>query len=211
MRFENQFEVPGSPALVIEKFEDVPLMASFLPGASAGPANPDGSYPASLLVSFGPKRLTFKGRLTNQVDRQALSGVLSGTASADVRGAKLAVTMRYGLSECGPSRTRVSLVSEAQLAGILAEFASTGGVVVTNALLAEFSRRFSAHFAAEEQAVPVDAALPATATAAAAPAAASAPEALSAGALALAILKNIPRSLVRAARRLLGLRPTRRD
>ena len=149
MRFENEFEVAGSPATVIEKLHDMPLMASFLPGASVGPANPDGSFPGTLVVAFGPKRISFNGTVTNRVDRESCSGELSGKASADVRGARMAVAMHYSLSECvdaKPPRTLVKFVSEAQLTGVLAEFAKTGGVVVANAILAEFARRFSAQF-----------------------------------------------------------------
>ena len=151
MQFENEFEVAADPAQVIGKMDDLPLMASFLPGASVGPVNPDGSYPGTLVVSFGPKRIAFKGTVTHRVDRANLSGVLSGSASADVRGAKMAVTMDYRLVECagagGQPATRVKFVSQAQLTGVLAEFAKTGGVVLTNAILAEFARRFSAQFA----------------------------------------------------------------
>ena len=151
MQFENEFEVAADPAQVIWKMDDMPLMASFLPGASLGPVNPDGSYPGTLVVSFGPKRIAFKGTVTHRVDRANLSGVLSGSASADVRGAKMAVTMDYRLVECagasGQPATRVKFVSQAQLTGVLAEFAKTGGVVLTNAILAEFARRFSAQFA----------------------------------------------------------------
>ena len=150
MQFENEFEVAADPAQVIWKMDDMPLMASFLPGASVGPVNPDGSYPGTLVVSFGPKRIAFKGTVTHHVDRANLSGVLSGSASADVRGAKMAVTMDYRLVECagasGQPATRVKFVSQAQLTGVLAEFAKTGGVVLTNAILAEFARRFSAQF-----------------------------------------------------------------
>ena len=151
MQFENEFEVAAGPSQVIGKMDDMPLMASFLPGASVGPVNPDGSYPGTLVVSFGPKRIAFKGTVTHRVDRANLSGVLSGNASADVRGAKMAVTMDYKLVECagagGQPATRVKFVSQAQLTGVLAEFAKTGGVVLANAILAEFARRFSAQFA----------------------------------------------------------------
>jgi carbon monoxide dehydrogenase subunit G len=150
VRFENEFEVAGSPSQVIEKLDDVPMMASLLPGASVGPMNPDGSFPGELVVSFGPKRISFKGSVTNRVDRESCSGVLAGKASADVRGARMAVTMNYQLRECPDStssRTSVKFISEAQLTGVLAEFAKTGGVVVTNAIFAEFARRFSAQFA----------------------------------------------------------------
>lgn len=150
MQFENRFVVNGTPGAVAERFADVPLMASFLPGASVDAPMPDGSYPATLVASFGPKKLAFKGTLTNDVDREALTGVLKGQASADVRGARMAVTMHYRLSAAEGSTsaspmTEVQIDSHAQLSGVLAEFAKAGGVIVAEALIAEFARRFSAH------------------------------------------------------------------
>lgn len=150
MHFENRFVVSGTPRAVAEHFADVPLMASFLPGASVEAPLPDGSYPATLVASFGPKKLAFKGTLTNAVDREALTGELKGQASADVRGARMAVTMSYRLSEARGSSsnlplTEVQIDSHAQLSGVLAEFAKAGGVIVAEALIAEFARRFSAH------------------------------------------------------------------
>lgn len=154
MHFENRFTVSGAPQAVIEKFADVPLMASFLPGASVEPLADDGSHPATLVASFGPKRLAFKGRLTSRVDREALGGSLAGQAGADVRGARMAVEMRYTLQavEGVRPKTQVLLESDAQLTGVLAEFAKAGGPIVAEALIAEFARRFSAHMEAGDAA-----------------------------------------------------------
>lgn len=155
MHFETRFLVTGAPETVALQFADVPLMASFLPGAGVEAPNDDGNYPATLVASFGPKKIAFKGTLTNRIDREALAGTLVGQASADVRGARMAVTMNYRLAAAelasppadaaSPPRTEVRLESEAQLTGVLAEFAKAGGVVVAEALIAEFARRFSAH------------------------------------------------------------------
>ena len=186
MRFDNEFEVAGTPAEVIALFEELPLMASFLPGASVGEANTDGSWPATLVVAFGPKRIAFKGKLTNEVDRPNLAGMVTGNASADMRGAKMSVTMNYRLAPC-PAGTRVTLVSEAEMTGMLAEFARTGGVVVTSALLAEFAGRFSAHVAATRPS-----AVGSLSPSAAAPASA---DALSAGTLLLQVAKSAIRAL----------------
>jgi carbon monoxide dehydrogenase subunit G len=165
MHFESRFTVSGTPQAVIDSFADVPLMASFLPGASVEPQAEDGSYPATLVASFGPKRLAFKGALRNSVDREALRGALSGQASADVRGARMALTMTYSLSpaiaSAAATKTEVLLASDAQLTGVLAEFAKAGGVIVAEALVAEFARRFSAHMeqgAAPSEAAPTSAA-----------------------------------------------------
>lgn len=193
MRFENEFEVAGTPSEVIALFEDLRLIAGFFPGASVGDPNPDGSYPGALVVSFGPKRLTFKGTLTNRVDREKLAGDVTGHASADVRGAKMSVAMRYQLS-ASPAGTRVVLVSDAELTGMLAEFARTGGVVVTKALLDEFAKRLSAHLAAST--APAAATQDAASSEPARSSAAPAPEALS----LFALLGHIVRSLFRSLR-----------
>jgi uncharacterized protein len=144
MRFDNSFEVAGAPSEVITLFENLPLMTGFLPGASVGERNPDGSYPATLVVSFGPKRIAFRGTVTSHADTAALSGTVDGHASADIRGAKMSVSMHYQLAPSAAG-TQVTLVSEAEMTGMLAEFARTGGVAITSALLAEFAGNFSAH------------------------------------------------------------------
>jgi uncharacterized protein len=149
VQFIHEFAVGGTPQDVIQHFADVPAMAGLLPGASVGERQEDGSYPATLVVSFGPKRIAFKGSLTNNVDVAKLCGTLQGRASADIRGARMIVAMNYRLAE-GPAsdvpRTQVRLESEAELSGVLGEFAKTGGAVVVEAMLAEFARRFSEEF-----------------------------------------------------------------
>ena len=187
MRFDNTFEVAGTPVEVIALFEDLPLMASFLPGASVGGRNEDGSYPATLTVSFGPKKIAFRGNLTNEVDPAKLAGTVVGHASADLRGAKMSVAMDYQLAPAGAG-TEVKLVSEAEMTGMLAEFAKTGGVVVTQALLAEFAQRFSAHVRSLQPASAAEAPLPAPA---------AAPAALSVWALLGQIIKAALRSFLR--------------
>ena len=191
MEFKNEFLLTGTPDEVIAKFADVPLMASFLPGASVGLVQPDGTYPATLTVAFGPKRLNFKGTLMQRVTPAEHAGELSGTATGDVRGARMAVKLRYSLREGGLQKnrivTRVDMVSEAQLTGVLAEFARTGGAVVTEALLSEFSRRFGENMA--------------SGSAVSAPA--SADNTLSAAALASAIARSFWRRTVLAFRKLL--------
>ena len=147
MRFETNFQVPGTPAGVLERFADVPAMASLLPGASVGEQAADGSYPSALVVAFGPKRITFNGVITNEVDRANSSGLLKGRAAANMRAAKMAVSMTYTLRAIegtATPTTRVELVSEAELTGILADFAETGGRVVTEAMLKEFAQNFAA-------------------------------------------------------------------
>jgi hypothetical protein len=45
----------------------------------------------------------------------------------------------------------VKVVSDAELGGVLADFARTGGVAVANVIIADFARRAAAEFAKDEQ------------------------------------------------------------
>src|SRR6185437_16738552 len=76
MHFEGEFSVPGKPADVIRRFADVPRMAGCMPGAVLEPQAEDGSWPGAMVVSFGPKKINFKGRVTPSFDFDALTGSL---------------------------------------------------------------------------------------------------------------------------------------
>ncbi len=146
MRFESRFSVPGTPEEVIAKFADVEKMAGYMPGASIEGRDEDGSYPGTLTVSFGPKRFTFRGRVRCETDAAARTGRIEGRGAADARSARIKADITYALhAEDGPTpSTRVELVSEADLQGVIADFARTGGVPVANAILQEFGARFAA-------------------------------------------------------------------
>jgi carbon monoxide dehydrogenase subunit G len=148
MRFETEFSVAGTPATVIERFADLPAMARFMPGAIVGPANEDGSYPGSLTVKLGPKRLIFNGTVRNEVDQNNCTGRLTGSGGANMRAAKITAIITYSLVEIDGAptpTTRVLLISDAEMYGVIAEFAKTAGASIANAMLEEFGRRFGEH------------------------------------------------------------------
>jgi uncharacterized protein len=161
MHFEGEFSVPGKPADVIKRFADVPRMAGCMPGAVLEPQAEDGSWPGAMVVAFGPKKISFKGRVVATFDQDALTGSLQGRGAADMRAARIGVkvnfTLHDNLAVSLPS-TIVKIVSDAELGGVLADFARTGGVAVANVIMADFAQRASAEFAKDE--VPPDAPLP---------------------------------------------------
>jgi carbon monoxide dehydrogenase subunit G len=150
MHFEGEFRVPGKPGDVIRRFADVPRMASCMPGAVLEPQNEDGSWPGAMVVAFGPKKIAFKGRVTCAFDEAALSGTLQGRGTANLRAARIGVTVDFSLrgdpAAASPT-TVVKIVSDAELGGVLADFARTGGVAVANVIMADFARRAAEEFA----------------------------------------------------------------
>jgi carbon monoxide dehydrogenase subunit G len=153
MHFEGEFSVPGKPADVIRRFADVPRMAGCMPGAVLEPQAEDGSWPGAMVVAFGPKKINFKGRVTAAFDVGALTGSLNGRGAADMRAARIGVKVAFALRDDAAAPTPatvVKIVSDAELGGVLADFARTGGVAVANVIMADFAQRAAAEFAKDD-------------------------------------------------------------
>jgi uncharacterized protein len=164
MHFEGEFRVPGEAADVIRRFADVPRMARCMPGAVLEPQAEDGSWPGAMVVSFGPKKVNFKGRATCEFDFDALTGRVQGRGAADMRAARIGVKVAFTLSDDAAAArptTVVKIVSDSELGGVLADFARTGGIAVANAIMADFARRAAEEFAKDDSPPPSVAAEPA--------------------------------------------------
>jgi carbon monoxide dehydrogenase subunit G len=153
MHFEGEFSVPGKPADVIRRFADVPRMSACMPGAVLEAQNEDGSWPGGMVVSFGPKKIKFSGKATVDFDFDALTGSVHGRGAADMRAARIGVKVSFALRYDPASEkpaTFVKVVSDAELGGVLADFARTGGIAVANAIMADFAKRATAEFSKDE-------------------------------------------------------------
>ena len=155
MRFEGEFRVPGQPRAVLERFAEVERMVKCMPGASIDGRDDDGNYLGGMLVAFGPKKIKFKGKVTASVDLESLTGKLHVRGAADMRaGARAEVNVVYTVRDDASASTStptsiVALTSEAELGGVLADFGSTGGIAVTQALMDVFAQRCAEEFSKE--------------------------------------------------------------
>jgi uncharacterized protein len=151
MHFEGEFSVPGKPDDVIRRFADVERMARCMPGAVIEGRDEQGNYLGGMLVAFGPKKIKFKGRVSVDTDMAAHTGSLHGRGAADMRAARIGVRINYALRDdpAVSGSTLVKLTSDAELGGVLADFARTGGVPFANALMQDFSKRVAEEFATE--------------------------------------------------------------
>lgn len=155
MHFEGEFRVPGTPDTVMRHFADVDRMARCMPGAVIEGRGDDGSYLGAMVVAFGPKKINFRGRVTHEIDAVLHSGTLTGRGAADLRAARIGVKVSYTVRADPAAATAtsvVALVSDADLTGVLADFARTGGIPVANALMAGFAKRMAEEFADDTQA-----------------------------------------------------------
>jgi uncharacterized protein len=150
MHFEGEFSVPGRPDEVIKRFADVERMTHCMPGASIEGRDEEGNYLGAMLVSFGPKKIRFRGRVAVETDQTAKTGSLRGRGAADMRAARIEVRIRYELrgNPANAGATLVRLTSDTELGGVLADFARTGGIPFANAIMQDFSNRVAEEFAA---------------------------------------------------------------
>ena len=153
MRFEGEFSVPGQPRAVLERFAEVERMVKCMPGASIDGRDDDGNYLGGMLVAFGPKKIKFKGKVTASVDFDSLTGKLHVRGAADMRaGARAEVNVVYTVRDdasASKPTSIVALTSDAELGGVLADFGSTGGIAVTQALMDVFAQRCAEEFSKE--------------------------------------------------------------
>jgi carbon monoxide dehydrogenase subunit G len=156
MRFEGEFRVPGQPRAVLERFAQVERMVKCMPGASIDGRDDEGNYLGGMLVAFGPKKIKFKGKVTASVDFESNTGKLHVRGAADMRaGARAEVKVIYTVRDDASASTPTSVValtSEAELGGVLADFGSTGGIAVTQALMDVFAQRCAEEFSRESSA-----------------------------------------------------------
>ena len=169
MRFEGEFRVPGQPRAVLERFAEVERMVKCMPGASIDGRDDDGNYLGGMLVAFGPKKIKFKGKVTASVDFDSLTGKLHVRGAADMRaGARAEVNVVYTVRDdasASKPTSIVALTSDAELGGVLADFGSTGGIAVTQALMDVFAQRCAEEFS-KESSVPTSGGDPQPSTAA---------------------------------------------
>jgi carbon monoxide dehydrogenase subunit G len=154
MQFEGAFRVPGRPDDVMAQFTDVERMARCMPGASLEGRDEEGNYLGVMTVAFGPKKIKFRGKVSCDFDIAARSGILRGRGAADLRAARIEVRTSFSVGpdpeavEDAPMSI-VTLNSEADLQGVLADFAKTGGTALANVIMEDFAKRLAAEFSGQ--------------------------------------------------------------
>lgn len=168
MKLQNSFLVPLSPTDTWELLNDVERVVPCLPGAELIEQREDRSYVGRVSVRLGPVLLGFKGTVAYlEVNEDELSVKVSakgqeqkgrGAASADVA---------FRITP-DPAGSLVSIQTDLNLAGSIAQYARGGTLVETAAqlIIDQFSRNLKAELDAgpREAGVPVKGASPVSAT-----------------------------------------------
>ncbi|MFQ5703166.1 MAG: SRPBCC family protein [Gemmatimonadales bacterium] len=120
---EQNFEIAAGADAVWRFLIDPHEVASCLPGAAITEQLDDNTYSGTMTVKVGPVSASYKGKITfEKLDHDAREAKIV-TSGQDVRGkggAKMDMVSR--VTEVTPGRTQVTVVSDVNVTGILAQF-----------------------------------------------------------------------------------------
>ncbi len=122
MIITSDFEVAEPPEAVWRFFDDIPQVASCLPGAELTRDLGDDKYEGRVAIRMGPVRMQFTGTADIAERDEAARKIVVNAAGADEKGrGQAAMTVSAELSPRGRG-TRVAVTQDLQLSGAAAQY-----------------------------------------------------------------------------------------
>ena len=126
MIITSDFEVAQPVDKVWKFFDDIPQVASCLPGAELTKNLGDDKYEGLVAIRMGPVRLQFTGTADVTERDDAAKRITVHAAGADVKGrGQAAMVVGATLTPKGRG-TKVAVTQDLQLSGAVAQYGSTG-------------------------------------------------------------------------------------
>jgi carbon monoxide dehydrogenase subunit G len=165
MLITNEFEVQQPVDKVWAFFDDIPAVASCLPGAELTDDLGTDSYAGRVTVRMGPVKLQFTGTAHIAERDEAARRVVVDASGADVKGrgqATLGVTATLAAAGRG---TKVAVVQDLQLSGAAAQYGRGMISDVSAVLMRDFARNMQTRIDARDRGLsPEQVAAPASAS-----------------------------------------------
>src|SRR5215469_12947646 len=164
MLIKNDFEVAEPVEKVWQFFENIPQVATCLPGAELTDDLGGDKYRGRVVIRMGPVRLQFAGTADITERDEAARRIVVNAAGADEKGrARARMTVTATLTKAGRG-TRVDVAQDLQLAGAAAQYGRGMVSDVSSALMHDFAVNMQDRINRRERGEPADqiAATPAT-------------------------------------------------
>ena len=95
----EQVEVPAPARAVWAILSNPGAVVDCVPGAALGEQHEDGTFDATLLVKFGPAKVTFRARVAVAFDAAAMSGRVNSKGKDNQGGTRFNATMGFRVVE----------------------------------------------------------------------------------------------------------------
>jgi carbon monoxide dehydrogenase subunit G len=145
----ERIEVAAPPQVVWGILSDPRTVVECVDGAALGERQEDGSYDASLVVKFGPARVSFKARVAVEYDPVSMAGSVVARGKDSIGGTRVQSTMKFSVAgQDNPPASIVPITAEVEISGKLASLIETGANLVTRRMVEDFTEKLAARCAA---------------------------------------------------------------
>jgi hypothetical protein len=139
MLIKNEFEVAESVEKVWQFFENIPQVATCLPGAELTEDLGDEKYKGKVAIRMGPVRMQFAGTADITERDEAAKRVVVHAAGADEKGrGQAAMVVTATLTRAGRG-TKVAVAQDLQLSGAAAQYGRGMISDVSSVLMRDFA------------------------------------------------------------------------
>jgi len=144
LEIKQSFTVARPLAEVWALFQDVPTVATCMPGAELIADKGGGLYQGRVSIKLGPFGASFEGEAQVTPDPAHHTGHVEGKGTDKRGGSRSKLVMDYRLEEVAGG-TRVDVAADVQLVGPIAQFGRTGIITETaNVLIRQFVQNVEA-------------------------------------------------------------------
>jgi carbon monoxide dehydrogenase subunit G len=148
IEISERIEVPSAPRVVWDLLADPHAVVDCVPGATLGAQQEDGSFDATLVVKFGPAKVTFQARFALELDEAAMAGHVTARGKDKQGGTRVSATMLFKVTErTDPPGAAIPVDAQVEITGRLASLVESGAKIVVKRMTSEFSERLAARCA----------------------------------------------------------------
>ena len=141
----ESIEVPSPPQVVWGLLSDPRAVVDCVPGAVLGDQQEDGSYDATLVVKFGPAKVTFHSKVTLEFDSATMGGRVSSRGKDNQGGTRVKTVMTFKVvAGEAPGSSVIPFDAQVEITGRLASLVESGASLVVKRMTGEFTERLTA-------------------------------------------------------------------
>ena len=156
MLIKNDFEVTQPVDKVWKFFDDIPGVASCLPGAELTEQTGPDSYRGKVAIRMGPVKLQFDGTAEIKERDDAAKRIVVDAAGADEKGRGQAAMLVTAQLAATPRGTKVAVAQDLQLQGAAAQYGRGMISDVSSVLMRDFAANMQKRMTALDQGVAAD-------------------------------------------------------
>ena len=140
----ERVDVAASPQVVWELLSNPEAVVNCVDGAKLGEKHEDGTFDASMVVKFGPAKVTFNTRIALELDAAAKTGLVTARGKDNQGGTRVRTTMKFSVVETtDPPGSSIAITAEAEVGGKLAHLVEGGAGFVVKRMTKDFSERLA--------------------------------------------------------------------